>query len=128
MEFSIEFTYEKITPPDLALTSREIGASVEFLGIVREREGEESIQGLTYEAYEAMARKRIAAHIAELGDLHPCSFVQLTHRLGPVPVGQASLFIRVLSAHRQPALELLSHLIDRLKEDVPIWKKAGILS
>jgi molybdopterin synthase catalytic subunit len=73
-----------------------------------------------------MARKQIASHIVELGDLYPCSLVQFIHRLGPVPAGQASLFIRVLSTHRRQALELLSHLIDRFKEDVPIWKKPGI--
>jgi molybdopterin synthase catalytic subunit len=46
------------------------------------------------------------------------------HRLGWVPVGEASLFVRVLSAHRGEALRFLAEAINRLKTDVPIWKRA----
>ena len=122
MKTEILFTREAITIPALTLTSREIGACVEFQGIVREMEGAAALQGLEYGAYEPMARRLLYAHFAELATQHPCESILFIHRLGWVPVGEASLFIRVLSAHRGEALRFLADAIDRLKQDVPIWK------
>jgi len=124
MELEIVFTSEPIVIPPAHLPDREIGAAVEFQGIVRELEGGVPLAGLHYEAYEPMARKVLEKHFAELAELHACSHVHFIHRLGWVPVGEASLFIRVLAPHRGPALKLLAESIDRLKADVPIWKKA----
>jgi molybdopterin synthase catalytic subunit len=123
MEIEIVFTTAPIVVPPAEWPSREIGASVEFLGIVRQLENGDALEGLYYEAYEPMARRRLAEHLAELGGLHPCALVHFIHRLGWVPVGEASLFIRVLSAHRGEALALLAAAVDRLKQDVPIWKR-----
>ncbi len=121
----IHFTDAPIVIPPAELPSREIGASVEFLGIVRELENGEALTGLFYEAYEPMARRVLGRHFAELAELHPCAAVHFIHRTGPVPVGEASLFIRVLASHRKEALAFLSEAIDRLKTDVPIWKRTG---
>lgn len=122
MELAIHFTHEPIVIPAEILPSREIGAALEFRGVVREREGERALAGLQYEAYEPMARRRLEAHLRELGAKHGCASVLFIHRLGWVPVGEASLYIRVLSAHRGEALALLAAAVDRLKQDVPIWK------
>lgn len=124
MQIDIHFTAEPIVIPPLALPSREIGACVEFHGIVREQEGAAAVAGLHYEAYEPMARRTLERHLRELGAMHGCAAVRFIHRLGWVPVGEASLFIRVLSAHRGEALALMAAAIDRLKQDVPIWKRA----
>ena len=70
-----------------------------------------------------MARRVLEGHLAELAARHPCTAVHFIHRTGWVPVGEASLFIRVLSSHRKEALALLGEAIDRLKTDVPIWKR-----
>ena len=122
METSITFTQAPIIIPPQNLSSREIGASLEFLGIVRELEKHNVLEGLNYEAYEPMARRILSRHLEELGSRHPCEQVLFIHRLGWVPVGEASLFVRVLSSHRQEAFALLDELITRLKTDVPIWK------
>lgn len=119
----IHFTADPIVVPPEILPSREIGASVEFRGIVREMENGEALGGLQYEAYEPMARKVLQRHFDELAAIHPCASVLFIHRTGWVPVGEASLFIRVLSSHRREALAFLSDAIDRLKLDVPIWKR-----
>lgn len=124
MRVEIVFTRAPIVIPDLTFPSREIGASVEFQGIVREREGQRALAGLDYEAYESMARSQLARIFAELHVQHPCAAVTFIHRLGWVPVGEASLFLRVLSAHRGEALAMCAAAIDRLKQDVPIWKNA----
>jgi molybdopterin synthase catalytic subunit len=123
MKIEILFTHEPIVVPALELPSREIGACVEFQGIVRELEGAQALNGLHYEAYEAMARPLLEKHFTELATLHPCDGILFIHRLGWVPVGEASLFVRVISAHRGEGLRFLADAIDRLKKDVPIWKR-----
>lgn len=122
MQVSIAFTTEPIVVPPLPEESRETGACVEFHGIVREMEGGEALAGLRYEAYEAMARRQLARILAELALAHPCQAVTFIHRLGWVPVGEASLYLRVLAAHRGEALRLCGEAIDRMKADVPVWK------
>jgi molybdopterin synthase catalytic subunit len=101
------------------------GAIVEFHGIVRAQEQDREIDALHYEAYGEMARKQFEKIIAELNALHPVHSIVITHRLGRVPVGQPSLYIRVHSAHRAEAFAFASKLIDQMKEDVPIWKSCG---
>lgn len=123
MRVEIHFTNRPITVPPLALPSREIGACVEFHGIVRETERGVPLTGLHYEAYEPMARRQLESIFAELVALHPIEVVTLIHRLGWVPVSEASLFIRILAAHRSEALAFCRDAIDRLKIDVPIWKR-----
>jgi len=122
MIIEIQFTADPIQVAAVALPSREIGAVIEFHGIVREMEGAELLEGLFYEAYESMARKVLETHLIELGELHGCAAVCFIHRTGWVPVGEASLYIRVASSHRAEALRFLGDTIDRLKLDVPIWK------
>jgi molybdopterin synthase catalytic subunit len=124
MEISIEFTTAPIVPPALALPGREIGACVEFLGIVRELEHGTALAGLHYEAHESMAARQLRRIFEELTVAHPCHAVQFIHRLGFVAVGEASLFIRVLASHRGEALRFCADAIDRMKADVPIWKRA----
>src|SRR3954467_3494560 len=124
MDISIEFTTGPILPPALALPSREVGACVEFLGIVRELEKGAPLSGLHYEAHESMAARQLRRIFEELNAVHPCQAVQFVHRLGFVAVGEASLFIRVLASHRGEALRFCGDAIDRMKVDVPIWKRA----
>jgi molybdopterin synthase catalytic subunit len=69
-----------------------------------------------------MERATLDKIFRELAAKHPCEDICFIHRLDFVPAGETSLFIRILSRHRQPALALMSELIDRLKADVPVWK------
>ena len=122
MEIEIFFTSEPIDLSPSVVPPVEIGAVVEFQGIVRATEGTARIDGLRYEAYEPMAQRKLQAHLRELAGVHACATVMFTHRLGFVPVGEASLLVRVFSKHRSAALGMCGDLIDRLKTDVPIWK------
>ena len=123
MEKQIVFTAGPIVISSLALPSREIGACVEFQGLVRETEQDRQIAGLHYEAHESMAARQLERIFDELAATHPCVAVTFIHRLGWVPVGEASLFVRVLAAHRGEALRFCAEAIDRMKADVPIWKR-----
>ena len=120
----IFFTDAPIVAPPLALPSREIGACVEFQGLVREIEGTSALAGLHYDAHIPMATRHLGRIFDELHAAHGCDGVTFIHRLGWVPLGEASLFLRVLAAHRGPALKFCADAIDRMKADVPIWKRA----
>ncbi len=124
MKIRIEFTRSPIEPPVPEFSSREIGTHLEFFGLVRELENGGKIPGLFYEAYEPMARTELERILRDLAGKHPCEEILFIHRLDFVPVGEPSLFIRICSRHRQSSLALMSELIDRLKADVPIWKRA----
>jgi molybdopterin synthase catalytic subunit len=124
MPAEIIFTHEAIVIPPLSLPTREVGACVEFHGIVRELEGGRALAGLEYEAHESMARKELGRLFDQLQTTHPIASILFIHRLGWVPVGEASMFLRVLAAHRGEALAFCGKAIDRLKQDVPIWKRA----
>lgn len=98
------------------------GSEIEFQGKVRASEKGTVISGLFYEAYEPMARKEIERLLLELGSSAPCLSVEVIHRLGWVPVNETSLHVRVRSTHRREGFQLLTRFLDRLKQDVPIWK------
>lgn len=49
--------------------------------------------------------------------------IAIHHRLGVVPVKEASVIIAISSPHRQNSLEATQFAIDELKKTVPIWKK-----
>lgn len=100
----------------------ETGAIVSFQGVVRQSENGQPIKGLYYEAYRPMAEKKIREILLELAQAHPCQAITVVHRTGWVPVGECSLYIEIAASHRKKALALCSDFIDRLKQDVPIWK------
>ena len=124
MKTYIEITHAPIVAPALELSGREIGACLEFSGVVRELENGKKISGLYYEAHEPMARKTLEQILQQLSTRHSCEAVWFIHRLGFVPAGEASLFIRIISQHRQASLGLMGEMINQLKADVPIWKRA----
>ena len=103
------------------------GAQLEFLGIVRSNEDGRAISALEYEAYPDMAVREMRRIVDELAGVHPCLAVTVIHRLGIIPVGEAAIRVRVAASHRAEALALLTAFMDRLKQDVPIWKVRAIL-
>jgi molybdopterin synthase catalytic subunit len=122
MKTHIEFTRAPIVVPPAPESLRETGACVEFHGIVREMENGKTIPALFYEAYEPMAKEQLERIMDELNAAHPCDEIFFIHRLGLVSVGEASLYLRVLSRHRQEAFQFAANLVTRMKADVPIWK------
>jgi molybdopterin synthase catalytic subunit len=99
------------------------GAVVTFQGTVRNRTGEHEVTHLDYEAYDAMAERVLREVGAEAEARWPGVRVAVVHRTGRVEVGEVSVVIAVSSPHRPAAFEACRHVIERLKEDVPIWKK-----
>lgn len=78
---------------------------------------------LEYEAYEPMAIKQIHKIIAQARERWSLHTVVVAHRVGVVPVQEASIAIVCSSVHRAAALEAVSWLIDTIKAEAPIWKR-----
>ena len=98
------------------------GAVVDFFGVVRSIEDERIIDGIEYEAFEAMAEQQLRIIAHEAGARHGLPLVVIHHRVGFVRAGEPSLFVRVTARHRRAALDGCSQIIERLKISVPIWK------
>lgn len=79
---------------------------------------------LEYEAYDSMALKELGQICEQMRtNWTDIKHIAIHHRLGLVPVKEASVIIGVSSPHRQTSLEAVQYAIDALKESVPIWKK-----
>lgn len=104
--------------------SRTAGAALVFVGIVRDREGDAPIRALDYEAFEAMATHQFHRLFDQMAGRWPMlESVRLVHRIGPVEVGEPSLWVEVVSPHRGEAFAAAQWLIDEMKRVVPIWKR-----
>lgn len=101
------------------------GAWVEFRGVVRGEENGAPITALAYEAYPEMAGREMRRLLTELAELHPCLAAKVIHRVGEIPVGEAAIYVGIAGRHRVEAFALLAAFMDRLKQDVPIWKCGG---
>uniref|UniRef100_A0A1B0GDW7 Molybdopterin synthase catalytic subunit n=1 Tax=Glossina morsitans morsitans TaxID=37546 RepID=A0A1B0GDW7_GLOMM len=100
------------------------GALSMFIGTTRDNFEHKRVASLEYEAYEPMALKQLGNICDEIRKRWPdCLNIAIYHRLGLVPVGEASVVIGISSPHRQVSLESVAFAIDELKKTVPIWKK-----
>jgi len=104
------------------------GGSCVFIGTVRDRSDAGDVTGLHYEAWDDLATERLGEIAAEMLDRWPLRRVAILHRTGDLAVGEASVVVACSAPHRAEAFEACRHGIERLKEDVPIWKKEGLVS
>jgi molybdopterin synthase catalytic subunit len=93
------------------------GAVVSFQGVTRE------VERLDYEAYAEMAEERIARIVAEAIVRHGLCAAAAEHRVGAVPLSEASVAVAVSAPHRGEAFAGARELIDRIKAEAPIWKR-----
>ena len=121
-DFRIVDTELDPSPAFEAVRDPSCGAIAIFVGTARgENEGRKVLR-LEYEVLESMALRqfgKLAAALREKGAWH----VAIHHRKGVVAVGQVSVAIAVSAPRRKAALEACAEAIERLKKDVPIWKK-----
>ena len=113
---------------ELALVAARVlspgmGAVVYFSGVVRGNEAGAAITAIDYEAFDKMAEHQFHLLFDEMERRWPLESVRLVHRLGPVRVNEASLWVEVIAPHRSEAFAAAQWLIDEMKRIVPIWKK-----
>lgn len=99
------------------------GAVVTFDGIVRDNFDGRPVRALEYEAYAEMAEKKMAEIGAEVQHKFDVGEIAMVHRLGHLEIGESSIVIAVAAPHRHAAFEACAYAMDRVKEDVPVWKK-----
>lgn len=103
--------------------SHASGASVLFLGTVREVNDGRAVTGIDYSAYSAMAHRELEAIAAEAAERFGMAHVVVEHRVGKLGLGEASVAIAVSHPRRGPAMDGARYVIEELKRRVPIWKR-----
>ena len=95
------------------------GAVVTFSGVTRE------VDALDYEAYAEMAEAEMARIVAAAIERHGLCAAAAEHRIGQVPLGEASVIVAASAPHRAEAFAGAREIIDVIKERAPIWKREG---
>ena len=127
MEIQVQLTDQPI-PPSVPPPAHQgtVGAWTEFRGLVRTEENRRPIIALDYQAYREMAERELRRLLVELAAQHPCLSAHVIHRVGVVPVGEAAIYVGIASARRAEGFAMLAAFMDRLKQDVPIWKRRSL--
>ncbi|MEJ1180145.1 molybdenum cofactor biosynthesis protein MoaE [Arthrobacter sp. R4] len=112
-----------------AVESDTAGAVVSFSGVVRNHDGGKQVERLSYSAHptahQVMAdvvARLVAEHAGEGSSTQPVR-IWAAHRIGMLEIGDPALVCAVSAAHRGQAFAVCSELVDRIKEQVPIWKE-----
>ena len=105
------------------VTDDSAGATVLFLGTVRNYNDGYTVSGIYYEVYARMAKKAMAKIEEEAVKRWNLKKFAAIHRVGSLKIGEISVAIAVSSEHRAEAFEAGRYAIDRIKTEVPIWKK-----
>lgn len=113
-------------PLDVAQHEKEVadpraGAVVSFAGVVRDHDHGRAVTSLTYEAHPSAEEvlREVAAEIASDPDVYA---VAVSHRYGPLAIGEVALAAAVSTAHRAAAFNACGRLVDLVKQRIPIWK------
>ena len=106
----------------------DAGAHNWFHGVTRRTTGERITETLSYESHHSMAIKELARLCVTAIENFKLHRVVLVHRIGDVPVGQASVIVGCSAAHRIETFAALPWIMDQLKRDVPIWKRETFIN
>ncbi len=98
------------------------GAVVTFAGVVRDHDGGRAVVGLTYSAHPTAATivAEVAADVAARA--HGVRAIAVSHRIGPLNIGDVALACAVAADHRREAFVTCAELVDEIKQRLPIWK------
>ncbi|MEE9405350.1 MAG: molybdenum cofactor biosynthesis protein MoaE, partial [Algisphaera sp.] len=102
----------------------DCGAQTFFLGRTRAETHPDHgpLIRLDYEVYEPMAKQLLRTLAQTLAAEFQLAAVRLVHAVGPVPLGGASVAIEIAAPHRGAAFDACRAGIDRVKEQLPVWK------
>ncbi len=103
------------------------GAIGTFTGIVRALTGEARTEFLEFEGYDEFARKKMDEICAQLKKKKEIIEVLMHHKTGVIRAGEDIVYIVVAASHREQLFPALREAIERLKLEVPLWKKEHTL-
>ncbi len=112
-----------IAPLLAAVDHPSCGAVVNFCGIVRNHHQGRAVDHLEYEAYEPMAIAKLEQIRDEVRERWGTDRVAIAHRVGWLAIGDTAVAIAVAAPHRAEAFEACRYIMDRIKQDVPIFKR-----
>lgn len=104
------------------------GATVVFVGTVRDMNDGEQVTGLDYSAYSEMAERELTDIVKEASSRWRTPDIVAEHRVGSLDLGDASVVIAVAHPHRGEAYEASRYVIEELKKRLPIWKREHYVS
>ncbi|MEV6427337.1 molybdenum cofactor biosynthesis protein MoaE [Nocardia sp. NPDC051463] len=106
---------------EAAVTGPEHGAVVVFTGKVRNHDGGQAVSALEYSAHPEAERflRNCCTELAASSGLP----VAAVHRIGALSVGDLAIVVAVAAPHRAEAFTACAELVDRIKHEVPIWKR-----
>jgi len=107
------------------ITSEKCGASLFFIGTVRNHNNNKNVTGITYDSHDAIVEKSFKEiydeAIQKLKLEYPVVFIE--HTKGYVALGGISIIIAVAAKHRSQVYDLSRYIIEEIKKRTPIWKK-----
>jgi molybdopterin synthase catalytic subunit len=104
------------------------GATVLFVGTVREENDGAAVSGLDYSAYRDMAERELSDIVNEAAERFKTPDIVVEHRIGTLDLGEASVAIAVAHPHRGNAYDASRYIIEELKKRLPIWKREHYVS
>jgi MoaE-MoaD fusion protein len=118
-------TRDRVDPGAVAaaVSSPDIGATVMFIGTVRRESHGRIVERIEYEAYEPMASRQLELIAEQVRTEIGAHDLRIVHRHGSVALGEVAVVIAATAAHREQAFAACRAAIERIKIDVPIWKR-----
>jgi adenylyltransferase/sulfurtransferase len=105
------------------LRNPRAGALASFEGWVRDHHDGRPVEGLEYEAFDDMARRVGSEIVREAIERFSLIDALAVHRVGPATVGERAIWVGATAEHRQEAFLACRWIMDRIKVDLPMWKK-----
>ncbi len=125
----------RITPGEIDIPSvlksiddGGVGAKVLFIGSVRNFSDNGDVVGMTYESYMGMAEQKIKNIEIDAKKTWGIKKIRIIHRIGELTIGDNSVAIAISTPHSKDAFAACQFILDKIKHEVPIWKKEKILN
>src|SRR5436189_6478185 len=113
---SLDVLLAEVSAPDR-------GGTCVFLGTVRDGPDEHGVTAIEYSAYEEMVEAEFVRLLTDARARWPDARIAVRHRLGTIPVGEASIAIAAAAPPRAQAFEACRYVIEEVKRRVPVWKQ-----
>jgi molybdopterin synthase catalytic subunit len=110
-----------LTAHEAAVADPRAGAVVSFQGVVRDHDHGRAVVRLEYEGHPS-AGDVLREVVAEAAADPAVYSVAVSHRLGPLAIGDVALVAAVSTAHRAAGFAACARLVDEVKARLPVWK------
>jgi molybdopterin synthase catalytic subunit len=105
-----------------AVTGDDVGGTVVFIGSVRDQDHDQAVTSLEYSAHPSASAELLRV-ITEVAQAAPGVRLAALHRVGELQIGDLAVVVAAGAPHRDEAFRAGRTLIDRIKAEVPLWKR-----